>query len=178
MSDKNYFQLGTISRTFSFKGEVILYIDADDPSLYYKLEHILIYINGQHIPYFIEKRAIHKQNQLRIKLEGIDSESDTQLILKKDVFLSTKLLPKLNDQQFYYHEIKSFMVIDADRNEKIGEITNIIDHPGNTLLEVDVNGKEILIPLNDQSFNNIDKSKKQISINFPEGLLDLYFENE
>ena len=60
----------------------------------------------------------------------------------------------------------------------IGTIINIIDHPGNTLLEVDANGTEILIPLNDNTFEHINKSKKQISINLPEGLLDLYFENE
>ena len=40
MANKNYFQLGTISRLFSFRGQVILYIDADDPSIYYKLDHI------------------------------------------------------------------------------------------------------------------------------------------
>ena len=178
MSKENYFQLGTISRTYSFKGLVILHIDADDPSPYYKLEHILIYLHGQYIPYFVEKASVHKKNQLKIKLEGIESESEAQIILKKNVFLPADLLPKLNDQQFYYHEIASFMVIDAEKKESIGKIINVIDHPGNTLLEVAVDNKEVLIPLNDKTFDHINKSTKQISIFIPEGLLDLYFANE
>ena len=178
MSNKNYFQLGTISRTYSFKGQVILFINADDPSIYYKLEHFLIEVNGQYIPYFIEKSSVHKSNQLKIKLEGINTDSEAQMILKKKVFLPIELLPKLNDQQFYYHEINSFSVLNAENNELIGTIINIIDHPGNTLIEVDADGTEVLIPLNDNTFEHINKSKKQISINLPEGLLDLYFENE
>ena len=71
-----------------------------------------------------------------------------------------------------------FSVLNAENNELIGTIINIIDHPGNTLIEVDADGTEVLIPLNDNTFEHINKSKKQISINLPEGLLDLYFENE
>jgi 16S rRNA processing protein RimM len=178
MANKNYFQLGTISRLFSFRGQVILYIDADDPSIYYKLDHILIEINGQNIPYFIEKSSIHKPNQLKIKLEGINSEAEAKMIVKKKVFLSSELLPKLNDDQFYYHEIKNFLVINAENKSIIGTIINVIDHPGNTLLEVDVKGIEVLIPLNETTFDHIDKSNKQISIHLPEGLLDLYMEDE
>ena len=62
------------------------------------------------------------------------------MIVKKKVFLSSELLPKLNDDQFYYHEIKNFLVINAENKSIIGTIINVIDHPGNTLLEVDVKG--------------------------------------
>ena len=41
----------------------------------------------------------------------------------------------------------------------LGTIINVIDHPGNTLLEVDANGIEVLIPLNKSTFNHIDKTK-------------------
>ena len=50
--------------------------------------------------------------------------------------------------------------------------------PNNYLLEVDVKGIEVLIPLNETTFDHIDKSNKQISIHLPEGLLDLYMEDE
>ena len=178
MKTDNYFKLGIISRAYSFKGEVILFIDADDPSKYYKLDHIMLKTDDQLVPHFIEKVVVHKHNQIRVKIEGIRSEIDAKSIIKKEVFLPVEDLPKLKDQQFYYHEIESFSVLNAENNELIGTIINIIDHPGNTLLEVDANGTEVLIPLNDNTFEHINKSKKQISINLPEGLLDLYFENE
>ena len=78
----------------------------------------------------------------------------------------------------FFHEIKNFLVINAENKSIIGTIINVIDHPGNTLLEVDVKGIEVLIPLNETTFDHIDKSNKQISIHLPEGLLDLYMEDE
>ena len=99
---------------------------------------------------------------------------EAQTILKKKVFLSIELLPKLDDQQFYYHEIENFMVFDAEKNEEIGQIINVIDHPGNTLLEINASDVEILIPLNDKTFHKIDKKNKKISMFIPEGLIELY----
>ena len=105
MSKENYFQLGLITKLHSFKGEVILHIDADDPSKYFSIKHIFIQINNRLIPYFIKKSIVHKNNQLRIQLEGISTKEDASLLLKNTVFLPLELLPKLKEDQFYYHEI-------------------------------------------------------------------------
>ncbi len=178
MKTDNYFKLGIISRAYSFKGEVILFIDADDPSMYYKLDHIMLKTDDQLVPHFIEKVVVHKHNQIRVKIEGIRSEIDAKSIIKKEVFLPVESLPKLKDQQFYYHEIKDFMVIDAENNNKIGKIVTVIDNPGNTLLEVDINGQEVLLPLNDKTFKKINKPNRMISLFIPDGLLDIYLNNE
>ena len=178
MSLENYFELGNISKAYSFKGEVILFIDADDPSHYYKLKNILIEINGRLIPYFIEKSAIHKINQLKLKLEGIDSQVEANQIIKKTVYLPIEQLPELKEDQFYYHQIIGYQVIDNSNQTIIGEINNIIDHPGNTLIEVYQQEKEIIIPLNDHTFNKIEKEKKLLYLDIPEGLLGIYLDDE
>ena len=178
MSLDNYFQLGTISKAYSFKGEVILFIDADDPSHYFKIKNLLLEINGRLIPYLIEKSSIHKKNQLKLKIEGIDSQQEANQIIKKDVYLPLEELPKLNNDQFYFHEIISYQVIDTQNNEEIGSVTNVIDHPGNTLIEVEQNGIEIILPINDRTFKKIDKEKKQLFLDIPEGLLDIYLKDD
>ena len=178
MSLDNYFQLGTISKTYSFKGEVILFIDADDPSCYFKIKNLLIQINGRLIPYLIEKSSIHKKNQLKLKIEGIDSQQEAELIIKNDVYLPLEQLPELNADQFYFHEIIGYQVIDAENKVEIGNIINVIDHPGNRLLEVEQNGIEVILPINDRTFKKIDKKTKQLFLEIPEGLLDIYLEDE
>ncbi len=178
MSLENYFELGTITKLHSFKGEVILFIDADDPSIYFSIKNIFIQINNRLIPYTIEKSTVHKNNQLRIKLEGISNQQEASLLLKNSVFLPIEQLPKLSGNQFYYHEIIGFQVIDIATNKEVGEITNVIDHPGNTLIELEQYGIEIILPMNDYTFKKIDKSLKQLFLEIPEGLLDIYLENE
>ena len=174
MSKENYFQLGLITKLHSFKGEVILYIDADDPSKYFSIKHIFIQINNRLIPYFIKKSIVHKNNQLRIQLEGISTQKDASLLLKNTVFLPLELLPKLNEDQFYYHEIIGYQLIDSTTNSKIGSIVNVIDHPGNTLIEAENLGIEIIVPMNDATFDKIEKSSKKLFLKVPEGLLDIY----
>ena len=174
MSKENYFQLGLITKLHSFKGEVILHIDADDPSKYFSIKHIFIQINNRLIPYFIKKSIVHKNNQLRIQLEGISTKEDASLLLKNTVFLPLELLPKLKEDQFYFHEIIGYQLIDSTTNSKIGSIINVIDHPGNTLIEAENLGAEIIVPMNDATYDKIEKSSKKLFLKVPEGLLDIY----
>ena len=173
MNYKDHFQLGIISKAHSFKGEVILFIDSDIPENYYNLDFILLEINKQLVPYFISSKKVHKQNRLRIRLEGIESSQEVNSILKKKVYLPIKFLPKLDNQQFYYHEIIDYKVFDEETKLTIGNILDIIENPSNTLIELNYKNKDILLPLNDSTFIKIDKQSKTLHLSLPEGILDI-----
>jgi 16S rRNA processing protein RimM len=173
MTKDDCFELGIISKLFSFKGEVILFIDSDQPEHYYDLEMIFLEINGQLVPYFVEKSSVHKPKQLRVRFDTVDDEDGAKRIVKKKAYLPLSELPQLKDDQFYYHEVKGYMMHDQD-DKKVGKVLDIIENPANTLAEVSYNFTEALIPLNDQSFISIDKDKKIIKVRIPDGLLDIY----
>lgn len=173
MNKEDCFELGIISKLFSFKGEVIIHIDSDQPDNYYDLEMIFLEINKQLVPYFIEKSAVHKHNQLRVLFDTIEDEDGAKRIVKKKVYLPLSELPQLNDDQFYYHEVKGYALLD-ENNIEVGKILDVIENPSNTLLEVAYKKSEALIPLNDQSFIKIDKTEKKLFVKIPEGLLDIY----
>jgi len=173
MNYEDHFQLGIISKAYSFKGEIILFIDSDIPENYYNLDFILLEINKQLVPHFITSKKVHKHDRLRIRLEGIESSQEVNLILKKKVYLPIKFLPKLGNQQFYYHEIIDYKVFDEKTELIIGSILDIIENPNNTLIELNYKNKDILLPLNDSTFIKIDKQNKIINLSLPEGLLDI-----
>ena len=174
MTKEECFELGIISKLFSFKGEVILYLDSDQPEQYYDLDMVFLEINKQLVPYFVEKSGVHnKANQLRVRFDTVDDEEGAKRIVKKKAYLPLTELPKLKDDQFYYHEVKGFMMHDQDDKE-VGKVLDIIENPANTLAEVSYKFSEALIPLNDQSFISIDKVNKIIKVSIPEGLLDIY----
>ena len=93
-------------------------------------------------------------------------------MIGKSVYLPLDQLPKLDDDQFYFHEIIGFKVIDSVQGP-IGIITGVNDTSSQVLLEVEHNDKQILIPLVDELIQQLDKQKKQIYLSIPEGLLDL-----
>ena len=82
MNREECFFLGVIIKKYSFKGEVILKIDSDNPKNYVDIETFFIEEKGVLIPFFIEKSSM-KNEFLRLKLENIDTEEKAESILKK-----------------------------------------------------------------------------------------------
>jgi 16S rRNA processing protein RimM len=90
--------------------------------------------------------------------------------------LPLQRLPKLKGNKFYFHEVIGFEVIDKTKGV-IGNIDKIMDHPAQPILQILHNtGKEILIPIADDIVLDVDRKNKQICIQAPDGLIDLYLE--
>jgi len=114
MRFEDCFFLGTVVGKYSFKGEVLLKLDTDEPEAYQSLDSLFIAQNNALIPFFIEKCSMHKPGLLRLRLEDVDNEEDANLILKSKAYLPLTKLPKLTGKKFYYHEIIGFDVIDKN----------------------------------------------------------------
>jgi 16S rRNA processing protein RimM len=112
---------------------------------------------------------------LRLKLEDVTSEGDADALLKKDLYLPLDLLPKLEGNAFYFHEIIGFQVIDENFGP-IGQITGVNDSTTQALFEIDHHGKEVLIPINDDIINSLDRTAKTVLVKTPPGLIDLYLD--
>tara|TARA_B100000524_G_scaffold106995_1_gene51715 strand:- start:126 stop:650 length:525 start_codon:yes stop_codon:yes gene_type:complete len=173
MNENNYYYLGKVTRKFSFKGELIVFLDTDTPSHYYGLKKIFLKVDNSYIPYFISKISKYKNNSVRVKFEDVKNESEAMELINYEVFLPIEELPKLEGKKFYYHEVIGFMVIDINHG-KIGEITYINDQTPQHLFVVKSSGKEILIPINDDFILDLDRINKIVNLKIPEGLLKIY----
>ncbi|MGM5469408.1 ribosome maturation factor RimM [Flavobacteriaceae bacterium LMO-SS05] len=175
MQKKDCFYLGKIVKKYSFKGEVLVKLDTDEPELYENLDAIFIDLRNSLVPFFIESSQLHKSELLRVKFEEVDTEEDADSILKCDVYLPLEFLPKLKDDKFYFHEVIGFTVEDVNFG-KVGIIKAINDSTAQSLFEIDREGVEILIPMNDAFIKKVDKKKKLIIVETPDGLIDLYIQ--
>lgn len=173
MKKKDCFYLGKIVKKYSFKGELLAKLDTDQPELYTQLDTLFIDINNSLIPYFIEESQLHKSDLLRIKFEDVSSEIDAEQLLKKEVYLPLALLPKLEGNTFYYHEIIGFTIVDENFGN-VGAISAVNDSSAQVLFEIDRNGIQILIPLNDDIISSVDRTNKTITVNTPPGLIEFY----
>jgi 16S rRNA processing protein RimM len=175
MDIKDCFFLGKIVKKYSFKGELLIKLDTDEPALYENLDSMLIDLRGNLIPFFTESSQLHKSELLRVKFEDVDTESDADALIKSKVYLPLSFLPELKEDQFYFHDIIGFKVEDKNFGT-VGIIKGINDSTAQALFEIDRDGIEILIPMNDEFISKIDKANKTIFVETPEGLIDLYLE--
>jgi len=173
MKKEDCFYLGKIVTKYSFKGELLAKLDTDQPELYEHLDAIFVQVRNNLIPFFIESSQLHKSDLLRIKFEDVDTEGDADALIKSELYLPLEFLPKLEGNKFYFHEVIGFKIIDKNFGE-VGTISAINDSTAQALFEVDRNGIEILIPMNDEFIVEVNRKTKTITVETPEGLIDLY----
>lgn len=175
MDKKDCFFVGKIVKKYSFKGELLVKLDTDEPEIYEDIESVFVELRNNLVPFFIEASQLHKSELLRVKFEDVDSEQDADSLLKCDLYLPLKFLPKLEDDKFYFHEIIGFTVEDVNFGT-VGVVKSINDSTAQALFEIDRDGIEILIPMNDAFIKNVDKKKRVITVETPEGLIELYLQ--
>nr|WP_298989042.1 ribosome maturation factor RimM [uncultured Polaribacter sp.] len=173
MRKEDCFYLGKIVRKHSFKGEVVIKLDTDEPELYKNMESVYVELGNNLVPFFIDKSSLHKGNQLRVQFEDVYSEEEADSILKSDVYLPLTLLPKLEGDKFYYHEVIGFSVFDSNFGE-VGTVIHINDKAAQPLFEIDREGKTIFIPMIDDFIKKVDRKNNQIQVETPAGLIELY----
>jgi 16S rRNA processing protein RimM len=173
MRKEDCFYLGKIVKKHSFKGEVVVKLDTDEPELYGNMESVFVDLGGNLIPFFIEKSSLSKSTMLRLKFEDVNSEEEADAIVKAGIYLPLDLLPKLEGDKFYYHEVIGFTVMDRNFGE-VGVVVNVNDTAAQPLFEIERDDKEIFIPLIDDFIKKVDRKKKEIQVETPEGLIDLY----
>ena len=173
MRKEDCFYLGKIVTKYSFKGEVVIKLDTDEPELYTEMESVYVEFGVNLVPFFIEKSSLHKGNQLRVQFEDVYSDEEADSILKCGVYLPLDLLPKLTGDKFYFHEVIGFTVIDENYGE-VGTLVHINDKAAQPLFEIDSDGKEVFIPMIDDFIKKVDRGNKIIHVTAPEGLIELY----
>ena len=170
--NNEYFYLGLITKPFGYKGQLIAYLDTDEPEKYKDLRAVFILEGNEYIPYMIDEIQLRGDRTAIVKFADVDGD-DAKSLLKSELYLPLSELPPLTGNKFYYHEVVGFSVIDAEKGN-IGHCKDFIDVSSHSIMVVDNNGTEILIPAVDEIFDDVDRDHKTITIHAPEGLIDIY----
>jgi 16S rRNA processing protein RimM len=173
MQKEECFYLGKVVSKYSFKGEVLVKIDTDEPEIYENMESVFVSIGNNLVPFFIDRCRLHKSTLLRIDFEEVKDESAADRILGAELYLPLTMLPKLSGNKFYFHEVIGFTLIDQVHGN-IGIIQSINDSSSQVLFEAKKGDKELLIPITDEIIIKVDRETKTIHVTTPEGLVELY----
>ena len=169
---EDYFYLGKITKRFGLVGELVVYLDTDEPEKYHKLESVFLDIDGEPIPFFVESMKIKAKNQLIILFQDIDDKTSPHYV-GSDLYLPLSALPVLEGNKFYYHEIKGFTIIDAKHGD-IGICENVSDSSPQAVMQISNPKGEILLPIVDAFIKQVNRSTRTIEVEMPDGLMEFY----
>ena len=123
------------------------------------------------LPYFIEYIRKKGDEEFYLKLEGIDSKESASKFIRRDLWMK--------EEEVQMHTLKSnpigwvgYRVL--DQNHDLGPILEIIEQPHQVLCRLEINTREVLIPINEQTLDKVDHKSKSVLLTLPDGLLAVY----
>jgi 16S rRNA processing protein RimM len=169
MDTSSCFKIGYISKTHGLKGGVT--VNFSEAGEFDSLESVFVEVKHSLVPYFIESYS-DRGDKGFIKFEDVNTFEQAEALKGCSIYLPKTVRPKLKRGDFYNDEVVGFEVEDLHMGI-LGNITEIIESGANRLLSIDRSGKEVLIPVNGPFIKSVNKSKKKIQTELPDGFLDL-----
>jgi 16S rRNA processing protein RimM len=172
MKIEDYFEIGYITKTRGLKGEVQVAFTFNQPEVL-KIKSVFVEINNKLVPYFVDNYKIPMPMVGYFNFEDIDHIDKAALLTKKKIFLPIRLKPKRKKDEFFFTDLIGYTAEDKQKGV-LGLVEDVREYPQQFLASVQYQEKEVLIPLNEAFIVEIDKAKKLIILDLPDGLLELY----
>ena len=174
MTKDDCFLLGKITKPFSFRGEVVLWMDVDDPAPYVGSQTLWISQQNMLVPYTVETWKPNKDRYV-VRLSDVLTEAHAKSLAGKDVYLPLTAMPPLEDGKFYFHEVQGWAVGDLESRALLGRILHVVDQGAYPMLEVHFDaGADGYIPLPDHVDVEVDRNGQTLYVELPDGLVDVY----
>ena len=170
------FELGFIVKPHGLKGLMVSQLDVDDAATYDKLK--TVYLALATAPTKLTAYAVERVNpqgglRVLLKLRGIERIEEAEPLRGARLWLPLSELPELKEHQFYFHDVIGFQVVD-EKEGALGVVENFYELPQQDVLAMRYKGQEVLLPVVDELVSHADMAAKQLFVNMPEGLLDIY----
>lgn len=167
-----YFKIGKLVSTFGLKGEMILKHSLGKKTSLKGLTAIFIEEKKESfIPWFVQSTKIKNEEEIYIKVEGVDVREQAIKLTQKEVWLPEPDFKKFSAKTSPIN-LLGYEIIDEEKS--LGKILEVIEQPHQLLCRIEIEGKEVLIPLHEDTIKKIDRKNRQVIVELPPGLLEIY----
>ncbi|MBQ3362302.1 MAG: 16S rRNA processing protein RimM [Prevotella sp.] len=165
---EDVYKIGRLGKAHGVKGEVSFQFD-DDIFDTADADYLILDIDGILVPFFMEEYRFRNDSLALIKFCDVDTQQRASELTGCDVYFPRSIADE-RAEGLSLSSLVGFDLIDANGNEKVGTIAAIDDTTQNILFELE---DGTLIPASDDLITDIDTQQRQITMNIPEGLLDI-----
>jgi 16S rRNA processing protein RimM len=140
----DYFLIARIISIYGKNGFLKITSFSDFPDRFFNLRKVFIDFFDDRKEFLVEKVEIAK-GFFTIKLKNFDNDTDAQVLVGKDIFVSSEDAVKLPENYYFIHDLLGSRVYRNDM--EFGKIKDVLNYPANDVLVIEnLEGSEILIP--------------------------------
>ena len=167
-----YFKIGKLVSTFGLKGELVLKHKLGKKTSLKGLKAIFVEERKESfLPWFIESTKIKNDEEIYLKLEGVNTREEAIKLTQKELWLPEEEFKKYSAKSSPIN-LLGYDIIEGE--QVLGRILEVIEQPHQILCRIEFNKKEAYIPLHEETIQKIDKRKQQVMVSLPPGLLEIY----
>lgn len=118
--------------------------------------------------------ATRKKRQVLLRLKGVDSRNQAELLIGEEVRGDRGRFPPLPEGEYYWFQLLGLPVKHAVEETYLGELTDIIPTPAHDVYVVRKDGREVLLPAVEEVIVEVNLEEGVIKVLPPAGLLETY----
>jgi 16S rRNA processing protein RimM len=167
-----YFKAGKLVAVHGLKGELIFKHELGKKTSLKNLNTIFIEDKkDSFFPWFIQSTKIKSDDEILLTLEGVENREAAAKLSQKVVWFAEEDFKKFAAKTAPA-SLLGYTVF--NNTEKLSEILEVIEQPQQLLCRIELKNKEVLIPIHESFLKKIDHKKKEVWMELPDGLLDIY----
>jgi len=167
---KEYINVGKVLTAHGIKGQLKTEVLSDNPLRFLKGQSLFVQKLGR------ELKITGSQNHngvLLLSLEGITDRNAAEALAGSLLQADKASVPPLPEGEYYYFQIEGMEVFDAESNELIGTVSEVLEYSANDIFVIKREGKkDLLLPALKSVVQKLDIPAKQMKVIIPDGLED------
>ena len=173
MAFAGYVRVGFISKPHGVKGHLRCELESAFEADVKRVGVTFIAQKGGLVPFFVEELT----SSGMIRFEDIDTKEAAKDLANQPVYMRETDVRSLNDildagDDLPLASFTGFVLVDIE-GQDIGVIKEVVQYPEQLMAVVDVNGQDVLVPLNETFIQGVDPEQSAIWVDLPDGLLDI-----
>mgnify|MGYP001019735436 CR=1 FL=1 len=168
---EDVYKIGLFNKPHGIHGE-LMFTFTDDIFDRVDCDYLICLIDGIMVPFFIEEYRFRSESTALVKLDGVDTAEKARQFTNTEVYFPAHLADNSEEGPSTWDFFVGFRIEDIHHG-MLGEVIDVDNTTINTLFVVDHDGEELLIPAQEDFILGLDKEHKLITVELPEGLLNL-----
>ena len=163
------YKIGVIGKAHGIKGELSIQID-DDIFDRVDAEYLVLKLDGIFVPFFMEEYRFKSDSVVLVKFEGVDTQERARELTGVEVYFPRELAEQDENAELSYSALVGYTLIDNNSGKSVGTIAYVDEQTINIMFELE-DGR--LIPASEELIVDVDQKNRTITLDIPEGILDL-----
>lgn len=172
IAEESVYKVGALTRVHGLKGE-ISFAFTDDVWDRVDADYLVLRVDGILVPFFLEEYRFRSDSVALLKFVDIDNADDALPYVGCDVYFPFDLTPEDAPEDLRWSNFTGFSVFLKDVEGTVGTISHVEDSTANVLFTIDMASGEVLVPAVEEFIVDVDYASRRLTLDLPEGLLDL-----